>query len=173
MQWNTRHRIISLSKCRSRLLFARIMHGLGRSAPPGVPWIRWLPSRALTLTAFIQNLTLATSTHNPRDSTQYAASTRRKQTSLGASCGGSPLGDFTDPREQAAGPHPSCATNGPHNVLTACSPTQNCHLDRREISICTSLIERGVNPEALAVSLSCVLPRFPSPRPGWDSHRLL
>lgn len=30
--------------------------------------------------------------------------------------------------------------------------TQNCHLDRREISICTSLIERGVNPEALAVS---------------------
>lgn len=29
---------------------------------------------------------------------------------------------------------------------------QNCHLDRRELSICISLIERGVNPEALAVS---------------------
>lgn len=32
-------------------------------------------------------------------------------------------------------------TNGP----------QNCHLDRRTLSICISMIERGVNPEALAV----------------------
>lgn len=46
-------------------------------------------------------------------------------------------------------------------MLTACPPIQNCHLDRREISICTSLIERGVNPEALAVSLSRVLSHFP------------
>lgn len=57
-------------------------------------------------------------------------------------------------------------------VLTACPPpTQNCHLDRREISICTSLIERGVNPEALAVSLPRVLPHFPALSPGWRSHR--
>lgn len=47
-------------------------------------------------------------------------------------------------------------------VLTARPPPiQNCHLDRREISICTSLIERGVNPEALAVSLPLVVPSFP------------
>ncbi|KJZ77092.1 Mitotic-spindle organizing protein 1 [Hirsutella minnesotensis 3608] len=26
----------------------------------------------------------------------------------------------------------------------------NCHLDRRTLSICISMIERGVNPEALA-----------------------
>jgi mitotic-spindle organizing protein 1 len=51
-----------------------------------------------------------------------------------------------------------CATKPPDCVLTVCPPIQNCHLDRREISICTSLIERGVNPEALAVSLSRVLP---------------
>ncbi|KAJ6780683.1 hypothetical protein PWT90_01343 [Aphanocladium album] len=27
---------------------------------------------------------------------------------------------------------------------------QNCHLDRKTLSMCISLIERGVNPEALA-----------------------
>ncbi|KAB5585903.1 mitotic-spindle organizing gamma-tubulin ring associated-domain-containing protein [Coniochaeta sp. 2T2.1] len=27
---------------------------------------------------------------------------------------------------------------------------QNCHLDRRTVSICISLIENGINPEALA-----------------------
>jgi len=31
-------------------------------------------------------------------------------------------------------------------------PPQNCHLDRRTLSICISMIENGVNPEALAVS---------------------
>jgi hypothetical protein len=30
---------------------------------------------------------------------------------------------------------------------------KNCHLDRRTLSICISMIENGVNPEALAVSL--------------------
>lgn len=34
---------------------------------------------------------------------------------------------------------------------------QNCHLDRRTLSICISMIENGVNPEALAV---CFLPFF-------------
>ncbi len=29
---------------------------------------------------------------------------------------------------------------------------QNCHLDRRTLSICISMIENGVSPEALAVS---------------------
>ena len=29
---------------------------------------------------------------------------------------------------------------------------QNTHLDRHTISLCVSLIENGVNPEALAVS---------------------
>ncbi len=28
---------------------------------------------------------------------------------------------------------------------------QNCHLDRRSLSICISMIENGINPEALAV----------------------
>ena len=31
---------------------------------------------------------------------------------------------------------------------------QNTHLDRQTLSLCVSLIENGVNPEALAVSLS-------------------
>lgn len=30
---------------------------------------------------------------------------------------------------------------------------QNCQIDRKTLSICISLIERGVNPEALAVRL--------------------
>lgn len=63
------------------------------------------------------------------------------------------------------GPGPPCATDccfSRYRVLTARLPTQNCHLDRREISICTSLIERGVNPEALAVSLPRVLLRPPA-----------
>ena len=31
--------------------------------------------------------------------------------------------------------------------------TQNTHLDRSTLSLCVSLIENGVNPEALAVSI--------------------
>lgn len=31
---------------------------------------------------------------------------------------------------------------------------QNTHLDRQSLSYCVSLIENGVNPEALAVSLT-------------------
>lgn len=40
--------------------------------------------------------------------------------------------------------------------LTASSTTnpQNCHLDRQTLSLCISMIENGVNPEALAVRLS-------------------
>lgn len=33
-------------------------------------------------------------------------------------------------------------------------PTQNTDLDRRAISICISLVEQGVNPEALAASVN-------------------
>jgi mitotic-spindle organizing protein 1 len=40
------------------------------------------------------------------------------------------------------------ATHLPTDYL----PTQNTHLDRTELSLCVSLIENGVNPEALAVS---------------------
>jgi hypothetical protein len=36
---------------------------------------------------------------------------------------------------------------------------QNTQLDRTELSLCVSLIENGVNPEALAVCrLSCLYP---------------
>lgn len=35
--------------------------------------------------------------------------------------------------------------------LTRSLTLQNCHLDRKTLSICIALIERGVNPEALAV----------------------
>ncbi|KAG5977263.1 hypothetical protein E4U55_006933 [Claviceps digitariae] len=37
------------------------------------------------------------------------------------------------------------------DILHEISTLLNCQLDRRAISICVSLIERGVNPEALAV----------------------
>jgi len=43
-------------------------------------------------------------------------------------------------------PHPPCLLCSSHN------PTQNANLDRQTISVCISLIENGVNPEALAVS---------------------
>ncbi|KAG6062412.1 hypothetical protein E4U32_002458 [Claviceps aff. humidiphila group G2b] len=36
------------------------------------------------------------------------------------------------------------------DILHEISTLLNCQLDRRAISICVSLIERGVNPEALA-----------------------
>lgn len=39
------------------------------------------------------------------------------------------------------------------NILQEISEILNCHLDRRELSICISLIERGVNPEALATTI--------------------
>jgi hypothetical protein len=41
-------------------------------------------------------------------------------------------------------------------IMWADSNAQNCHLDRRTLSICISMIENGVNPEALAVSFSAV-----------------
>ncbi|KAK2699259.1 hypothetical protein QWA68_002185 [Fusarium oxysporum] len=37
------------------------------------------------------------------------------------------------------------------DILHEISTILNCHLDRRTLSICISMIERGVNPEALAV----------------------
>jgi len=36
--------------------------------------------------------------------------------------------------------------------MLAIPSQQNCHLDRRTLSICISMIENGVKPEALAVS---------------------
>ncbi|UNI20357.1 hypothetical protein JDV02_006451 [Purpureocillium takamizusanense] len=38
------------------------------------------------------------------------------------------------------------------DILHEISTILNCHLDRRTLSICISMIERGVNPEAMAVS---------------------
>ncbi|KAK4172553.1 mitotic-spindle organizing gamma-tubulin ring associated-domain-containing protein [Triangularia setosa] len=37
------------------------------------------------------------------------------------------------------------------DILHEISTLLNCHLDRRTLSICISMIENGVNPEALAV----------------------
>ncbi|KAF9878513.1 hypothetical protein CkaCkLH20_04005 [Colletotrichum karsti] len=36
------------------------------------------------------------------------------------------------------------------DILHEISVILNCHLDRRTLSICISMIENGVNPEALA-----------------------
>ncbi|RKU47380.1 hypothetical protein DL546_006935 [Coniochaeta pulveracea] len=36
------------------------------------------------------------------------------------------------------------------DILHEISTILNCHLDRRMLSICISMIENGVNPEALA-----------------------
>ncbi|KAH6885858.1 mitotic-spindle organizing gamma-tubulin ring associated-domain-containing protein [Thelonectria olida] len=36
------------------------------------------------------------------------------------------------------------------DILHEISTILNCQLDRRTLSICISMIERGVNPEALA-----------------------
>ncbi|EJP63584.1 hypothetical protein ACQRIT_004878 [Beauveria bassiana] len=36
------------------------------------------------------------------------------------------------------------------DILHEISTILNCHLDRKTLSICIALIERGVNPEALA-----------------------
>lgn len=36
-------------------------------------------------------------------------------------------------------------------VQTSLTFSQNTHLDRQQLSYCVSLIENGVNPEALAV----------------------
>lgn len=39
----------------------------------------------------------------------------------------------------------------PHFERKSNIPPKNCQLDRRAISICVAMIERGVNPEALVV----------------------
>ena len=52
-------------------------------------------------------------------------------------------------------PHPASPFRGllhPRRVANPNTSCQNCHLDRRTLSICISMVERGVNPEALAVS---------------------
>ncbi|KAF4459016.1 mitotic-spindle organizing 1 [Fusarium albosuccineum] len=41
------------------------------------------------------------------------------------------------------------------DILHEISTILNCHLDRRTLSICISMIERGVNPEALARLTTC------------------
>ncbi|KAL2381272.1 hypothetical protein RJZ90_004070 [Blastomyces dermatitidis] len=38
-----------------------------------------------------------------------------------------------------------------HEISTILCLSQNTHLDRTELSLCVSLIENGVNPEALAI----------------------
>ncbi|KAL8334526.1 hypothetical protein RB598_009009 [Gaeumannomyces tritici] len=38
------------------------------------------------------------------------------------------------------------------DILHEISTILNCHLDRRTLSVCVSMIENGVSPEALAVS---------------------
>jgi len=42
--------------------------------------------------------------------------------------------------------------NAACSEANSCQTLQNCHLDRKTVSICISMIEKGVNPEALAVS---------------------
>ncbi|GAW26503.1 putative mitotic-spindle organizing protein 1 [Rosellinia necatrix] len=36
------------------------------------------------------------------------------------------------------------------DILHEISTILNCHLDRRTLSVCVSMVENGVNPEALA-----------------------
>ncbi|KAI0910232.1 mitotic-spindle organizing gamma-tubulin ring associated-domain-containing protein [Ustulina deusta] len=36
------------------------------------------------------------------------------------------------------------------DILHEISTILNCHLDRRTLSVCISMVENGVNPEALA-----------------------
>ncbi|KAI1425551.1 mitotic-spindle organizing protein associated with a ring of gamma-tubulin 1 [Xylaria sp. FL1777] len=36
------------------------------------------------------------------------------------------------------------------DILHEISTILNCHLDRRTLSVCISIVENGVNPEALA-----------------------
>ncbi|KAF2428965.1 mitotic-spindle organizing protein associated with a ring of gamma-tubulin 1 [Tothia fuscella] len=43
------------------------------------------------------------------------------------------------------------------DILHEISTLLNTHLNRHQLSYCVSLIENGVNPEALAVSLTCHL----------------
>ena len=48
-----------------------------------------------------------------------------------------------------------CAQSSPQIKATAKCLIQNSDLDRETLSVCISLIENGVNPEALAVSDWC------------------
>ena len=42
-------------------------------------------------------------------------------------------------------------------AYTKLNAPQNTHLDRTQLSLCVSLIENGVNPEALAVRIPTLL----------------
>ncbi|KAI1257759.1 hypothetical protein MGN70_000803 [Eutypa lata] len=44
------------------------------------------------------------------------------------------------------------------DILHEISTILNCHLDRRTLSICISMIENGVNPEALARAADVKIP---------------
>ncbi|KAH7153131.1 mitotic-spindle organizing gamma-tubulin ring associated-domain-containing protein [Dactylonectria macrodidyma] len=44
------------------------------------------------------------------------------------------------------------------DILHEISTILNCELDRRTLSICISMIERGVNPEALALKGLSTMP---------------
>lgn len=48
-------------------------------------------------------------------------------------------------------------TNNSHQVLYDLSQLLNTQLDRETLATCVSLIERGVNPEALAVRINLLL----------------
>ena len=54
----------------------------------------------------------------------------------------------------------------PDGWLTCLKSTQNTHLDHKQLSLCVSLIENGVNPDALAVGC------FPSRRAQGLSERI-
>lgn len=88
--------------------------------------------------------------HNPHQKAQHASTARGKQTSIGQRSRQHPPRNIRNSRQHAPLPVPLPCVRSP-TKLTRLS-AQNCQLDRRELSICISLIERGVNPEALAVS---------------------
>ncbi|GAM87725.1 hypothetical protein ANO11243_057520 [Dothideomycetidae sp. 11243] len=49
--------------------------------------------------------------------------------------------------------------------------TQNTHLDRKSLSYCVSLIENGVNPEALANTIHTLRAKFPPVEGGEMADR--
>lgn len=131
-----------------------------RINPPEPPRQFFQPTFTLTSDGPFPPTTRPTQQPNSTEEpAKHAATAGRKQTSLRAGRRGYPMGHLTDPGKlppevsHANKPNRVAGSEGTLRVcLTRRNTTQNCHLDRREISICTSLIERGINPEALAVS---------------------
>ncbi|KAF2153077.1 hypothetical protein K461DRAFT_293369 [Myriangium duriaei CBS 260.36] len=48
------------------------------------------------------------------------------------------------------------------DILAEMSALLNTHLDRQSLSYCVSLIENGVNPEALANTIHTLRAKYPS-----------